>query len=272
MRLPLIYAVLLCICTSALFGQDTVKSKPFVLGEVLELQSAKLSEKRILNIYLPDGYNKTDTVRYPVIYLLDGSAKEDFIHIAGLVQFASFPWVKIMPKAILVGIENVDRQRDFTYPTTIAKDKKDVPTSGGSAKFIAFLESELQPFISKRYKTNSSKTLIGESLGGLLATEILFKKPLLFNHYMIISPSLWWDNESLLKTEAVFFKPKFKSKLSVFIAVGKEGNIMERDADRLRALLQINKNIGVNYEYFSAENHGTILHLAAYKGFQMLYK
>lgn len=66
-------------------------SKPFVLGVISEIQSIQLAEKRILNIYLPEGYNKDDTTKYPVIYLLDGSADEDFIHIVGLVQFNNFP-------------------------------------------------------------------------------------------------------------------------------------------------------------------------------------
>src|SRR6185437_12342755 len=138
-------------------------SKPFVLGVIDEMDSKELGEKRILNIYLPEGYNKEDTIKYPVIYLLDGSADEDFIHIVGLVQFNSFEWVNRVPKSIVVGIANVDRRRDFTFPTTIAEDKKAYPTTGHSDKFIRFLENELQPFIEKKYKTNNSRTIIGES-------------------------------------------------------------------------------------------------------------
>ena len=63
-----------------------------------------------------------------------------------------------MPKSIVVGIANIDRKRDFTHPTTIEKDKKRFPTTGHSDKFTAFLEKELQPFIEKKYKTNSSKS------------------------------------------------------------------------------------------------------------------
>lgn len=69
--------------------QQTI-TKPFVLGVIEEIQSKELAEKRTLNIYLPDGYNQNDSVKYPVIYLLDGSADEDFIHITGLVQFYNF--------------------------------------------------------------------------------------------------------------------------------------------------------------------------------------
>ena len=178
--------------TISAFGQtsrlnEKDHSKPFVLGIIDEIQSTVLSEKRILNIYLPEGYSKNDTIKYPVVYLLDGSADEDFIHIAGLFQFNNFSWIDRVPKSIVVGIANVDRKRDFTYATNIKVGLKNYETAGHSDKFIAFLENELQPFIEKKYKTNTSKTIIGQSLGGLLATEILLKKSTLFNKYIIIS-------------------------------------------------------------------------------------
>ena len=169
------------------------QEKDFVLGKIVTIKSVELNENRILNIYLPADYNEKDN--YPVIYLLDGSAHEDFIHIVGLVQYCNFEWINLIPKSILVGIENVDRKRDFTYPTTVEKDKKDYPITGGSDKFISFIEKEVQPFIEKRYKTTPSKTIIGQSLGGLLATEILLKNPNLFSNYIIVSPSLWFFNK-----------------------------------------------------------------------------
>jgi len=148
--------------TAIIFGQanNSAKpgsSKPFVLGIVDDIYSTQLAEKRILNIYLPEGYNNNDTIKYPVIYLLDGSADEDFIHVVGLVQFNTFEWISRMPKSIVVGIATVDRRRDFTSHTTIEADKKKYPSAGQSGKFISFLEKELQPFIEKKFKTNNSK-------------------------------------------------------------------------------------------------------------------
>ncbi|CAN5612710.1 alpha/beta hydrolase-fold protein [soil metagenome] len=265
---------LLTALSNATFGQISPITKPFVLGLVDAISSKELGETRTLNIYLPEGYSKDSIATYPVIYLLDGSADEDFIHIAGLVQFASFPWVKLLPKSIVVGIANVDRRRDFTYPTTIGKDKKDFPTTGHSQKFIAFIENELQPYIQKNYSTNSSKTIIGQSLGGLLATEILFKKPTLFNHYVIVSPSLWWDNESLLAISPAFSKPDFQQKTSVFVAVGNEGKVMQADASRLVDLIKKGAagTTKTDFHYFTDENHATIFHLAVYKAFEKLKK
>src|ERR1700739_2907062 len=98
---------------------QTDSTKPFVLGTIIHIHSVELGANRTLNIYLPDGYNKNDTVKYPVIYLLDGSADEDFIHTVGLLQFCSFPWVNKMPPSIVVGIANTDRKRDFTFASTM---------------------------------------------------------------------------------------------------------------------------------------------------------
>lgn len=270
---------------ASLYGQ-AVKTehqhigKPFVLGEIHELQSVALGEKRILNIYLPEGYSRTDSVKYPVIYLLDGSADEDFIHIAGLVQYLSFEWIRQIPKSIVVGIANVDRKRDFTFPTTLEADKKSFPTTGHSNRFINFIATELQPFIDKTFKTTSSKTLIGQSLGGLLATEILFSKPTLFNTYIIVSPSLWWDNGSLLNHDPEVLKETFTQPTRIYIAVGKEGltptavpRVMEVDANLLADKITSakSKTVKVLFDYLPLEDHATIMHQAVLNAFKHVY-
>jgi predicted alpha/beta superfamily hydrolase len=271
--------VLTCLVWPAL-GQVS-KRKPFVLGEIVELQSAVLKEKRILNIYLPEGYGKEDTpTRYPVIYLLDGSADEDFIHIAGLVQFNSFPWVNRVPKSIVVGIANVDRKRDFSFPTNIKEDQKKYPTTGHSDKFIDFLEKELQPFIVGKYTTSETRTIIGESMGGLLATEILLKRPTLFNRYIIVSPSLWWDDGSLLQLSGQILEAGYSRPTEVYIGVGKEGlaptanaHVGEVDANVLADKLKNSKNklLRVYFDYLPQEDHATIGHQAVFNAFKTLY-
>ncbi|MCB1582897.1 MAG: alpha/beta hydrolase [Xanthomonadales bacterium] len=249
-------------------ASSEIKKQPFNLGETLTWDSKTLQQPRTINVYLPQNYYSSDK-KYPVIYLLDGSADEDFIHIAGLVQFGSFPWINMIPESIVIGIANVDRKHDFTFPTNNEQDLKDFPTTGGSAQFIQFLEQELQPLVAKTYRTTSEKTIIGQSLGGLLTTEILFKQPDLFDNFLIVSPSMWWDDESLLKLEP---KP-FTTNKSFFIAVGKEGEIMEQGARKLADKLKhINSsNSRLKFQYFEQLNHGDTLHLAAYQGLAFLF-
>lgn len=240
--------------------------------------SKQLSETRYLNIYLPEGYS--DTESYNVIYLLDGGMNEDFIHVVGLVQYNTLPWVDRMPSSIVVGIVNVDRKRDMTYPTTVQEDKKRFPTTGGSQEFISFIEKELQPYIQQHYRTNGNNMLIGQSLGGLVATEILFKQPQLFNKYLIMSPSLWWDAGSLLSYTPAITKTFPTTNIDIYLAVGKEGltpttpaRVMEVDANLLAEKINEidNKHIHLNFDYLPEENHATITHQAVFNGIRSLY-
>jgi len=223
----------------------------------------------LLNVYLPHGYSPDSVKTYPVIYLLDGGIDEDLIHIAGLVQFASFSWINIIPESIVVGIANVDRKRDFTFPSKNKEDQKYAPTAGKSSNFIDFIEKELRPFIEEKYKVNGKNILIGQSLGGLLATEILYTKPDLFTDYIIISPSLWWDDGSMID-----FKPiAYDTDKTIFIGVGKEGYGMEELAEGLYNKLKSigQKNTSLNFKYFEKQDHGDVLHLAVYEAFEHLY-
>lgn len=279
---PLFFLLLLATRTIAQTDQPRQidSGKPFVLGRVEEINSVQLAEKRTLNIYLPAGYNASDTLRYPVIYLLDGSADEDFIHIVGLVQFNNFSWINRVPKSIVVGIANVDRRRDFTYPTTVEADKKRFPTTGHSDRFINFLGNELQPFIDQKYKTTTAKTIIGQSLGGLLATEILLKQPRLFDKYIIVSPSLWWDNGSLLNQPSALAEPEYAKNTAVYIGVGKEGltpgdvpRVMEVDANVLAEKIKqtTRKQVTVYFDYLPQEDHATVTHQAVFNALRLLY-
>ncbi|MBO6879635.1 alpha/beta hydrolase-fold protein [Winogradskyella sp.] len=268
-----LFILLILLTTIKVSAQDhskTLEIKPLVIGETVTFHSSVLDENRKLNVYLPQNYVADSTKTYPVIYLLDGALEEDFIHIAGIVQFGSFSWINMVPESIVVGIANVDRKRDFTFPTTIAQDKKDFPTSGKSEDFINFIEKDLQPFIQEHYRTKDATTIIGQSLGGLLVTEILYKKPELFDNYIIVSPSLWWDDQSLLQLE-----PKaYPTKKQIYVAVGKEGEIMERDAKSLYQNLEANKkeNTTVYFQFLEAQDHGDALHLAVYGAFEVLFE
>ena len=276
--------ILVVLCLTVSHPQTAVpatEARPFVLGRVDEFRSAILKETRILNVYLPPGYKDSDDVRYPVIYLLDGSADEDFIHIVGIVQYNNLSWVNRVPKSIVVGIANVNRRRDFTFPTRVETDRQKLGLTGGSERFISFVENELQPYVEKRYKTTASKTIIGQSLGGLLATEVLLKKPHLFDKYIIISPSLWWDNGSLLELrQPKILHANYLQKTNIYVGVGKEGfapskvpRVMEEDAKKLAERLRSarNPNLTVYFDFLPQEDHLTVTHQAVFNAFRMLY-
>ena len=244
------------------------QTKPLSIGEIRTIKSTVLNENRTLNIYLPERYNANQS--YPVVYVLDGSINEDFLHITGLIQFFNMTFA--MPDCIVVGIANVDRRRDFTFHTDLKDLQEAYPTTGHSDKFIRFIEEELQPFIAAAYKTNDTKYIIGQSLGGLLATEILLKKPKLFTHYLIVSPSLWWDNESLLKQAKSLVEKQQNNNLYVYLSAGKgEEEMMQRDTNEIRDILIQSKKMTVDYKLMTDDNHATILHRSIYEGFLKLF-
>ena len=269
MRITLLLLICL-LSTHATFGQHVISESDFSIGKAVRLQSAVLKEERTLNIYLPLSYATDSLKQYPIIYLLDGSQDEDFIHIAGLVQFGSFPWINMLPESIVVGIGNVDRKRDYTYPSQSALDREEFPTSGKSAAFMTFMEKELKPYITSTYRTTGRSTIIGQSLGGLLATEVLYKKPELFDNYIIVSPSLWWDDERLLTADPV----TAIANKQIYIAGGKEGEVMERTAKALYEKLRtsIADDSQVYYEFLEDKTHGDALHMAVYHAFEEMYK
>ena len=267
-----ILSLALLLTANLASGQSSaqlVSTDAFSIGEAVVLSSALLQENRQINIYLPASYRSDSATAYPVIYLLDGGRDEDFIHVSGLVQFGSFPWIDLLPESIVVGIANVDRKRDFTYPSRNALDQEEFPTSGKSEAFIAFLANELIPFMEAGYRTSAEKTLIGQSLGGLLATEVLFTEPDLFDNYIIVSPSLWWDDERLLAAEPV----AYEAEKAVYIAGGKEGEVMERTTKELYEKLRRNQraNTHLFYDYLADREHGDALHLAVYHAFERMF-
>ena len=264
----LVLASAFVCCVAGASAQRTKPPEPFILGVTESIRSTYLGEDRILNIYLPPGYAADTAADYPVIYLLDGSADEDFLHVTGAVQFASFEWLQWVPTSIVVGIANVDRKRDLTHPTTIAADKEKFPTTGGSVAFQQFLAQELIPFVNAHYRAGGARTLIGQSLGGLFATEVLTRTPYLFQHYIIVSPSLWWDNGSLLDLPMdSYFAPDI-GVATVYIAVGKEGRVMVKGAKRLAARARKNAGVRVGFNHLPDHDHANILHRALLDAFR----
>ena len=267
-KINVLLLAFLSLTSTNIYAQSTQQAKtPLIIGEVIIRKSNILNEERTLNIYLPQQYDSSKV--YPVMYILDGSINEDFLHIAGLIQFFNMQFK--MPDFIVVGVANVDRKRDFTFHTNLKDLQTQFPTTGHSDAFINYIEKELQPLIEKRYKTNAIKYIIGQSLGGLLAAEILLKKPQLFSHYLIVSPSIWWDNESLLQQQ---HKSQADADIYVSISVGKkEGRMMLSGTKKLKKKLihSKNPNLKIDFNLMPKENHATILHNSVYAALLKLY-
>lgn len=163
-----------------------------------DINSHVLKESRHVNVYTPPDYDSRPILRYQVLYMLDGGLQEDFMHVAADID-TMIRAGQIDPM-IVIGIENIQRRRDMTGPSEVASDRKIAPQIGGSATFRAFIADELMPQVRDRYRTDGRTAIVGESLAGLFVVETFFTQPRLFDTYIALSPSLWWNNEALVHT------------------------------------------------------------------------
>ena len=245
-------------------------AEPLAIGETFVLPSKVLKEDRRINVYLPAAYFEGEA-RLPVLYMPDGGIDEDFPHVMGLVQILSANGS--MRPFILVGIKNTERRRDLTGPTNDPEDKKVAPRVGGSATFRAFIRDELMPEIGKRYRTTTERAIIGESLAGLFVVETMVREPALFDSYIAVDPSLWWNQGELAKLAEARFRQKPEVKASLFLAgSGKEGNgnVVTAFAEMLAKAAP--KSLKWHHEPMPDETHLTIFHPAALKALRTMFK
>lgn len=192
---------------------QTTENNQLIIGKVDQIYSNILHEKRTIWISIPEGAlnNREAGKKYPVIYLLDGN--NHFATVTAMLKQLGAKNGNILPEMIVVGILNTARARDFT-PTKssfwIYGAPSPLENTGGGEQFVAFLEKELMPYIDSAYSTAPYRILVGHSLGGLATTNVLINHTRLFNAYIIIDPSMWYDNRKfLMQTKASLQEKRF---------------------------------------------------------------
>jgi predicted alpha/beta superfamily hydrolase len=269
MRLLLLPPILLCTLVS--FARADDKAAPLVVGETFTIASKILGETRRINVYLPPGYTTSPNLRVPVLYMPDGGMAEDFLHVAGLVQVLVGNGT--MRPYLLVGIENTERRRDLTGPTENENDKKIAPRVGGSEAFRKFIRNELMPQVKDRYRTTTETAIVGESLAGLFVMETFFVEPDLFDSYIAIDPSLWWNDKKLANSARKRLETRPKWEKTLYFATSEEKGTSE-PAQKLADVLGKDGPSGLqwHYEKMPEEKHSTIYHPAALRAFRSVFK
>jgi predicted alpha/beta superfamily hydrolase len=235
-------ALLSVAACSAPVGTSTGDSEPSGTNTIVDseigtpnppltvtIQSSVLGEKRRVYVQLPEGYERSRT-RYPVLVVLDG---EWLFELArSHVRFASEYEVMdvTIPKMIVVGIENIDRDRDYV-PTEDRKDPPDFDTAGQADDFLRFLDEELFPMLDRQYRTAPSRIVVGWSFGGLSAMYSAIAMPDLFDAYLCIGPAIWWDGDLVFEQwrEARFDRPK---RMVVTLGSNEEGGMVHTSTTR----------------------------------------
>lgn len=273
MRLIVLSLLLSAVSAAPLMAAEptaqTAAASPLVIGETFTLQSKALGETRRINVYRPQPWGLDPKTPLPVLYMPDGGIGEDFLHVAGLVQVLTGNGS--MRPFLLVGIENTERRRDMTGPSRDPEDQKIAPRIGGSAAYRDFLRDELMPQIRQRYATTDERALIGESLAGLFVIETLLQEPAMFNSYIALDPSLWWNHGALLSGAGKQVPSVARSGARLFLASSGQPELAASSARLAAVLQQASPATLVKYQTLPEETHATIYHPAALQGLRTLF-
>ncbi|KAA2244844.1 tetratricopeptide repeat protein [Chitinophaga agrisoli] len=265
-----------------------------VIGTMDSIHSRILKEQRTVWVHVPASAqgNGPAKKKYPVIYLLDGD--KNFTGVVGMVDLlSSVNGNNLWPEMIVVGIPNTDRTRDLT-PTRVTSglwiDSSTARRSGGGEAFTAFIEKELIPHIDSLYPTIPYRMLIGHSFGGLIVINTLLYHKALFNSYVAIDPSMWWDRQRLLhETGQALHSHAFSGK-TLYLGMahtqppGLDTAMLQRDTTEgtlhPRSILQLSRYImdtsqnglQADFKYYDAETHGSVALMTTYDALHFIFK
>jgi predicted alpha/beta superfamily hydrolase len=177
------------------------------------IPSSVLHQQRAIEVYLPEESKSTQQPpgRFETLYVLDGDWNTKLV----LEVLDFMRQLRLMPPIIVVSVPNYidaqgvnSRDRDLT-PSAV----DDEPRSGGAAQFLAFLKTELIPYVEQHYPASGTRLIHGHSYGGLFLMYVLENEPQLFDGYLVLDPAMRWDQTS--------FKAALRDRLTSIPAHGK---------------------------------------------------
>ncbi|GHC01572.1 alpha/beta hydrolase [Thermomonas carbonis] len=205
------------LATAYWFGRDI----PDPSIQQRTLASSVLGEERTYFVHLPDSYARSPKQRYPVFYVLDGTSQS--VHTANTAELMAR--IGAMPEAIVIGIPSGDaRNRDYT-PPGMRQDADDGSSGDGQAdRFLGFLQRELIPQVEHEFRTAPSRTLVGNSRGGLLVMHAFIAQPSLFDAWIANSPALWRDDAAMVTRLDRFLRGHRDLQGRLFLSLGGDEN------------------------------------------------
>ncbi|HEX6373967.1 MAG TPA: alpha/beta hydrolase-fold protein [Longimicrobium sp.] len=242
------------------FVRRTAMPEPVPPHEIFTMESAAVGETRRIAVYLPPGYAESGAAHYPLLYMPDGGVQEDFSHVASTVD-AGIRAGEMRPM-IVVGIENTRRRRDMTGPTQVEEDRLRTGIHGGSAAFRRFIADELIPEVERRYRVTDQSAIIGESLAGLFIVETFFLQPELFDTWIALSPSLWWNAGELVRRAEERLRARPDRPEVLYLSSADEEEIVSTTT-RLAEVLRANASPALRWQYTPRPD---LTHATIYRG------
>lgn len=272
------YSVLFLLLLSLPSKAQTVDLYNAISNDVRTLHSRVLHEDRRMYIHVPKADPANPNRRFPVLYLLDG---ENHFHIlSAYVDYLSH-W-GVIPPMIVVGIINNARGRDLTPTKSMVTYDGKVDSSykmtGGNESFFRFIKVELIPYIEKNFKVEPYRVFAGHSFGGITTLNGLFTQPDMFDAYIAVSPSLWWDNKYILKLAEKKLTKSARLNKKLFYSAGNEGinepGSFHTDVVKFDSLVvhQAPKDLSYTYKSYPEETHMTEPIVAYYEALRFIYR
>lgn len=251
-----------------------------VIGHTFTIQSEILQEERAYMVSLPASYEGDHFYidkKYPILIILDGDRL--FPLASTMIQSMSSGGTEQIPEMIVVGITNVNRNRDFLPNFWAADTVQTANFSDGADHFLHFIEKELIPVIQEKYRTIDTKILAGHSFGGLFTINALLKKAD-FDAYLAIDPSLWWQEEGIIRQfQKLNQKKSLKGQLYVSQSnnpfnPGITGNRLGRAVQSFKTAITNTKTekLRKQFDFFEKDDHYSVPLISLYKGLQFVFE
>lgn len=245
------------------------------------LRSEVLQETRKIFVRLPKGYDTTQS--YPLIIRSDGNFNLERWH----QTIEAMAFESAMKDSILVSIPNQfwteTRNRDLVPPyarqdvqiEARPEHDKDPNIFGKADKFLAFIETELLPFMEENYAINNNRVLSGFSAGGSFVLYTITTKPELFNGYFAFSPAAWYDDSVVVeefskRLPMLNGEPKF-----LYLSIGgAENSIITGSFEGLLAALKSKApaNLYSDHSYSEGANHSENPYVSVPKALASYYQ
>lgn len=183
----LILFVFIFVWSIQVYAQETgVIPRGYILPntEKQELMSKITKHNYHLLVHLPDGYDRSEAVNYPVFYILDG--QWDFSVAVGI--YGKLNYDRELPKVIIVGITwDEEDQRSGSRNRDLIN--MNGSQASGAEGFLEVLEKEIIPWTESTYKTRGERVIAGSSMSASFVIYSMLENPGLFNNYISNSPN-----------------------------------------------------------------------------------
>ena len=289
---------LCCLASAGVAAAPVPVSVPYALDgtEVREIHARALKRDYQVFVALPDSY-RTSSRRYPVLFVVDANyAFPVSRNIAQrLAKHAG------MEEVIVVGLSYAkndtpvySRRRDYTPTTPRSHDYTSdmpgrAPAFGEAEAYGRFLATDVFPLIAAHYRADMHRKIFaGHSYGSLLGLQLLLTHPDTFEHYILGSPSLWYDRGVMFEREQDYAKAHKDMPASVFfgiggretLAAGRKRSRSEDDADMVADVKDFNSalksrrypGLTTRVEVYAGEDHASVFPILLTHGLRAYLK